>query len=144
MAFIAFRVLLVARRKTLELPSGVTPFNRTAEQWRELDAPAWVSDSMAAAEAYVSWASQGYGRGADPTDMVIRLYYVEMLWLKHCVRPQWLAQAGALLDFEVQLLSTDRYQRWGRPGHCRSPMLDPEAPVPDWLACCRREARRGA
>jgi hypothetical protein len=48
--------------------------------------------------------------------MVIRRYYVEMLWLKHCVRPQWLLHAGALLNFEAQLLSTDKYRRWGRPG----------------------------
>jgi hypothetical protein len=134
----------VARRRVAELPPGAEPFNRSAQQWRELGAPPFVYDVDAAAEAYVAWALAGYGGGEDSTDELVRAYYVRLLWVPRCVKPQWLAHAGALLDAEAQLLAGDRQARWGRPGRCRSRMLDSEAVgVPAWLECCKREQRRG-
>lgn len=133
----------MALRKTIGLPAGAEPFDRSPEQWRALNAPPWLYDLDAAAEAYVSWALSGYGGGLDPTGQGIRRYYVEMLWWPRCVRPQYLASVGALLPGEAQLLAADRQARWGRPGRCRSPMLEPAASVPEWLVCCRRETRRG-
>ena len=133
----------MARRRTVELPTGMEPFDRTADQWCALEAPMWLRDSRAAARHYSEWALPGFGRGMDPDDPVTRRYYVDMMWLSRCVRPQWLFHVGALSVTEVELLSADRWARWGRPGRCRSPMLDPTAEVPGWLTCCRQEDRRG-
>ncbi|HET9255489.1 MAG TPA: hypothetical protein VFO16_09835 [Pseudonocardiaceae bacterium] len=134
----------MARRRAAELPPGAEPFHRSAEQWRELGAPVFVYDVDAAAEAYVAWAPVGYGGGKDPADELVRRYYVGMIWLPRCVKPQWLAHAGALLDVEAELLASDRWARWGRPGRCRAPMLAAEADVPEWLVCCRRVSRASA
>jgi hypothetical protein len=130
----------MAKRRVIELPPGVEPFNRTAGQWDDLGAPEWVIDAGAATEIYVQWARNGYGRGADPTDEVIRRYYVEMAWLKRCIRPQFLVNSGALTDAEMQLLTARHSARWGRPGRCWTPMLHSEADCPPWLACCRQGA----
>jgi hypothetical protein len=97
-----------------------------------------VFELDAAAEAYVSWALSCYGGGHDPTDPVIRRYFVEMIWMRKCTKPQWLAHAGVLLPAEVQLFTGDKWARWGRPGRCRSQQLNPAANVPSWLECCRR------
>lgn len=133
----------MALRKTIELPAGVQPFDRTADQWRDLNAPAWVWDLNTAAEAYVAWALSAYGGGHDPTGQGIRKYYVGMIWWPKCVRPQFLEFAGALSSVEAQLLG-DRNARWGRPGRCWTRMLNPIANVPEWLVCCRQEARPGS
>jgi hypothetical protein len=130
----------MARRRVAELPAGAEPFDRSVQQWRELGAPTWVFELAAAAEAYVAWAQPGYGGGLEPDDVLVRRHYARK-WMAQCVKPQWLAQAGALLDAEVQLLSGDRWARWGRPGRCRSRMLAPGADVPVWLTCCRRDPR---
>jgi hypothetical protein len=134
----------VARRKTAVLPVGVVPFDRTVEQWRALGAPEFVVDLAVAAECYSRWAQPGYGRGCAATDPTARRYYVAMAWLPRCVRPLYLAHARALLPSEVQLLSGDRRNRWGRLGRCWSPMLAADADVPAWLEACRREDRRGS
>jgi hypothetical protein len=131
----------MAKRRVSELPPGTKPFERTTAQWSALGAPEWVIDTGAATEIYVQWARNGYGRGADPTDEVIRRYYVEMAWLKRCIRPQFLVDSGALNDAEMQLLTAGRSARWGRPGRCWGRMLSADAPTPEWLACCRQ--RRG-
>jgi len=133
----------MARRRTAELPAGAVPFDRTDEEWRELAAPAWVYEPDAAAEAYVSWALSCYGGGHDPTDPTIRRYFVEMIWTRKCVKPQYLGHASALLPAEVQLLTGDKWAKWGRPGRCRAQQLNPGADVPQWLECCRREQQRG-
>ncbi|MGB6164024.1 MAG: hypothetical protein WBF75_15920 [Pseudonocardiaceae bacterium] len=130
----------MARRRTLELPAGAVLFDRSPQEWRELGAPVWLGDSRAAAGLYAEWALPGFGRGMDPDDPTPRRYYVEMMWLPRCVRPQWLSHAGALSSAEAELLASDR---WGRPGRCRAPMLAPGADVPAWLVCCRRGDRRG-
>lgn len=116
-------------------------FDRTPGQWRELGAPAWVFDPNAAAEAYTGWASPSFGGGQDPNDPALRLYYVGMIWTPRCVKPQWLSVQDALTDTEVELLATDRAERWGRPGRCRGRLLAPDAPVPAWLECCRMDTR---
>jgi hypothetical protein len=129
----------MARRRMIELPPGRYPFDRTPQQWRDSGAPVWVFDSDAAAEVYVTWARAGYGRGVDLADGVVRRYYVDMRWLPHCVQPRYLDHVGALTAGEAQLLVSDRSARWGRPGRCRSPMLDAAADVPRWLECCRQD-----
>lgn len=134
----------MARRRRIELPANVAPFDRTVEQWRALGAPAWVFDLDAASEAYFGWALSCYGGGHDSTDPAIRRYFVEMIWMQNCVKPQWLWHAGVLLPAEVRLFTGDRWARWGRPGRCRSQQLNPEADVPVWLACCRQEPRHGS
>jgi hypothetical protein len=134
----------MARRRGIELPAGARPFERDVADWRDLGAPAWVYDLPAAVMAYVAWARPGYGRGADLSDGVIGRYYVAMQWLPHCVQPRYLDHVGALTAGEAQLLANDRSARWGRPGRCRTPMLDPKADVPVWLACCRQEPRHGS
>ncbi|MGH3808062.1 MAG: hypothetical protein ACRDRU_15840 [Pseudonocardiaceae bacterium] len=129
---------MARRRGTLDaLAPGVELFERSTEQWCRLGAPLWVYDIAAAAEAYATWASRAYGGGVDPTDQIVRRYYVMMAWWPWCVRPQWLHAHGHLTAAEEQILATDKYARWGRPGRCRSPQLNPDADCPDWLACCR-------
>ncbi len=132
----------MARRRTIESPAGTRPFERPASVWRDLGAPAWVFDMAAASEAYISWARAGYGRGADLDDGVVGRYYVAMQWLPRCVQPRYLDHVGALTAGEAQLLASDRWARWGRPGRCRSRMLDSAAVgVPQWLWCCQQEPR---
>jgi hypothetical protein len=131
----------MARRRIIELAPGAELFNRTARQWHDLGAPVWVVAADAATERYVEWARFGFGRGSDPADEVIRKYFVEMQWLPWCVRPQFLAYAGALTAAETQLMTAGRSVPWGRPAQCRSRMLDSEANVPGWLSCCRQPAR---
>jgi hypothetical protein len=115
-------------------------FDRTLDQWLELGAPLYVYDEVAARERYVIWGREGHGRGLDPADPVLR-YYVAMCWQPKCLKPLFLAHAGALLPAETQLLTSDRFLRWGRPGRCRSQMLAADADVPAWLQCCRRAPR---
>lgn len=128
----------MARRRSIELPAGTEPFSRTAREWRDLGAPAWVYDLDVAAAAYISWARAGYGRNADLTDGVIGHYFVAMQWLPRCVQPRYLDHVSALTAGEAQLLASDRSARWGRPGRCRLPMLDSEADCPrGWSAVGR-------
>jgi hypothetical protein len=131
----------VARRRVVELPPGVEPFDRSPEQWRELGAPAWVFVPDAAAEAYSAWALPGYGRGMDPADPVMRRYYVQT-WMARCTKTQFLAHVGALSPAEVALLGTGSRAGWGDPARCWARMLDADADVPAWLECCRRERPR--
>lgn len=132
----------MAKRRVSELPPGTKPFERTAAQWSDLGAPEWVIDPGAATEKYVLWARNGYGRGADPSDEMIRKYYVEMAWLKRCVRPRYLTHAGALNPVERELLSGGQSSRWGSPGRCWAELLEADAVgVPRWLRCCRRDPR---
>jgi len=133
----------MARRRTLELPAGTEPFDRSPEQWRELGAPEFVVDLAAAAQCYSRWARPGYGRGLTSTDATAQRYYVTMAWLPRCVRPLYLAHVGALAPGEVQLLSGDQRNQWGRLGRCWSPLLAADADVPIWLECCRQEDRSG-
>jgi hypothetical protein len=144
MGFVRWWAVRMARRRTVELPAGAEPFDRSPAQWRELGAPEFVADLAVAAEFYSRWALPGYGRGLTATDPTARRYYVAMAWLPRCVRPLYLAHVRALLPGEVQLLSGDRRNRWGRLGRCWSPMLAADADVPAWLECCRREDRRGS
>jgi hypothetical protein len=119
------------------------PLRRPGPLRVEVRHPLYVYDEAAARERYVLWAREGYGRGLDPADQLLR-YYVGMIWQPRCLKPLYLAHVGALLDAEVQLLAGDRWARSGRPGRCRSQMLDQAAEeVPGWLACCRQEPRRG-
>ncbi len=128
----------MARRRAAELPTGMQAFDRTLDQWLELGAPPYVYDEAAARERYVIWGREGYGRGLDPADPVLR-YYVAMRWQPKCVKPLFLAHVGALHPAEdAQLLTgDDLFSRWGRLGRCRSAMLAPDADVPNWLLCCR-------
>ncbi|MGH3722032.1 MAG: hypothetical protein ACRDRI_24955 [Pseudonocardiaceae bacterium] len=133
----------MARRRSVldDLAPGVELFERSTEQWRRLGAPLWVYDLDAAAERYVTWAPSSYGGGAVPNELT-RRYYVGMIWTPKCVKPQFLHAHGHLTAVEEQLLTTDKYARWGRPGRCRSPQLNPDADVPGWLTCCRRGRSR--
>lgn len=131
----------MARRRAVELPAGTEPFDRSPQQWRELGAPGFVADPAVAARCYSEWARPGFGRGSTATDPTTARYYVSMAWLPRCVRPLFLAYVGALAPGEVALLAGDRRARWGRPGRCWSPMLAPDAPMPEWLECCRRGDR---
>jgi hypothetical protein len=128
----------MARRRVAELPAGAVLFDRSAEEWRRLRAPGFVSDVDVAAEAYAHWA----GACFDPHDEVNRRYFVEMGWLKRCVRPQFLAHVGALNPAEIELMSDRGSARWGRIGRCWAPRLEADAVgVPRWLWCCRRDPR---
>lgn len=133
----------MARRKKAESPAGAVLFDRSPEEWRQLGAPDFVSDVPAACEAYVVWAPRAYGGESDPTDEVVRRYYVEMAWLKRCVRPQFLYFINALNAAERELMeSGGQSARWGRPGRCWAPRLLSDAGVPEWLRCCRSSGGR--
>ncbi len=115
----------MARRRVPVLPAGVEAFERTADQWRELEAPSWVFDLDAAAQAYVTWGRLGYGGGGDPDDPIERHY--ARSWMARCVKPQYLVRcptsrrscwsvaggrSGAVRD-------AARHRCWTRPRTCR-------------------------
>lgn len=126
----------MARRRTLAVPADVEPFRRTARQWAALDAPGWVHDEAAAAEALAVWAVPRYGGGTDPGEPVLRWF--ARLWLQRCVGPQYLHHADALTDLEHGLWLSDPRSKRGHPGACSVPMLRTDADVPPWLRCCRQ------
>ncbi len=130
----------MARRKTLEVPAHVVPFQRTPEEWADLGAPAWVYDLDAGAEALCAWAVMRYGGGVDPTERLLR-WFVSRLWWRGCVQPQYLDAADALTDVERGMWVAPCSTR-GRPGQRAAPMLRADAPVPAWLGCCRQPERR--
>jgi hypothetical protein len=129
----------VARRKTIEVPANAVPFQRT--QWADLGAPAWVYDLAAGAEALSAWAVMRHGGGVDPADRLLR-WQVTRLWWPGCVQPQYLHHLDALTDVERTIWATPGPSTRGRPGECAVAMLRPDAPVPEWLACCLRPVAR--
>jgi hypothetical protein len=126
----------VARRRVLEVPPHIVPFQRTPAQWADLGAPAWVYELDAGAQALVAWAVPRAGGGTDPTDRLLR-WMVTQLWWPGCVQPQYLGHAGSLTDVERAMWATPGPSTHGRPDRCAAARLRADAPVPAWLECCR-------
>ena len=126
----------MARRRTLETPANAVPFTRTSEEWIALGAPAWVWDIATGAEAVSAWAVMRHGGGVDPGDRLLR-WMVTKLWWPGCAQPQYLHHVDALTDVERAMWATPGPSTRGRPGECVA-RLRPDAPVPEWLECCRR------